>query len=42
LVKRGEQWVCEACEAWEREADALDIEDYEERRRQRLAEAQEY
>lgn len=42
MVKRGLRWICDECEAWELEADSLDIEEYEERRRQRLAEAQEY
>lgn len=42
LVKRGAEWICDRCEAWEREADELDIEGYEIQRRERLAEAQEY
>ncbi len=36
------RWVCDPCNRSEPEADDLDIEGYEERRRQRLAEAQEY
>lgn len=42
LVKREGRWVCDACVAWELEADSLDIEGYEERKRQRLAEQEEY
>lgn len=38
----GGLWVCSECEAWAREADELDLDEYEARRRQRLAEAQEY
>lgn len=41
MVKRTEGWICDDCEAWEREADSLDIEGYEQQRRERLAEAQE-
>lgn len=36
------RWICDPCNRFEKEADDLDIEGYEERRRQRLAEAQEY
>lgn len=42
MVKRGDRWICDDCEAWEREADDLDLDEHEERRRQRLAEEQEY
>lgn len=42
MLKRDGQWICDDCVAFEREADDLDIEGYEEKRRQRLAEAQEY
>ena len=36
------RWVCDPCNRSEPEDDDLDIEGYEEKRRQRLAEAQEY
>lgn len=42
LVKRGDRWLCDPCEAWERDLDDLDVDESEERRRERLAEAQEY
>lgn len=42
LVKREARWVCDACDAWEREADDLDLEEWDQKRRERLAEAQEY
>lgn len=42
MIKRSGGWVCDDCEAWEREADSLDIEGYEQQRRECLAEAQEY
>ncbi|WP_154505661.1 hypothetical protein [Pseudomonas mandelii] len=42
LVKRVNGWFCDACEAWEREVENLDLDEWDENRRQRLAEAQEY
>ena len=42
LVKRADGWVCDACEAWERECGDLDLEEWDQKRRERLAEAQEY
>jgi hypothetical protein len=42
LVKRAEGWICDECEAWEREADSLDTEGYLQRRLERLTEAQEH
>ncbi|WP_139231876.1 hypothetical protein [Azotobacter beijerinckii] len=41
LVKRSVGWVCDDCDRVDDDRD-LDVEGYEERRRQRLAEAQEY
>lgn len=41
LIKRGVSWICDECEAWNLEADNLDLDEYEQRRRERLAEAQE-
>lgn len=42
MLKRDGKWICDDCVAFEHEGDDLDIEGYEEKRRQRLAEAQEY
>lgn len=42
MTKVQGRWLCDPCNRQEPEADDLDIEGYEERRRQRLAEAQEY
>jgi hypothetical protein len=42
MTKIAGRWVCDPCNRSEPEDDDLDIEGYEERRRQRLAEAQEY
>lgn len=41
LVKRPEGWVCDDCARVDDDPD-LDVEGWEERRRQRLAEQQEY
>jgi hypothetical protein len=41
LVKRGGIWVCDDCERLDDDRD-LDVEGWEERKRQRLAEHQEY
>ncbi|WP_277620039.1 hypothetical protein [Pseudomonas helleri] len=42
MTKIDGKWICDECVAFNRECDDLDIEGYEEKRRQRLAEAQEY
>lgn len=42
LVKRDGRWVCDECEAWSHECDSLDLEEWDQKRRERLAEAQEY
>lgn len=42
LTLRDARWTCDDCIAWENELDSLDLEEWEENRRQRLAERQEY
>ena len=42
LLKVNNRWICDACLAWERESDDVDLEEWEQKRRERLAEAQEY
>lgn len=42
LVKRGDRWLCDPCDDWERDLGDLDLDEYEQGRRERLAEAQEY
>lgn len=42
LVKRGDRWICDDCEQWEQKLGDLDLEEWDARRRQRLAEQQEY
>lgn len=41
MVKRGKFWVCDDCDSVDDDHD-LDVEGWEERKRQRLAEQQEY
>lgn len=42
LVKLVHGWFCDACEAFDRETGNLDLEEWDQKRRERLAEAQEY
>ncbi len=42
MVKRSGGWSCDACEAWQLELGYLDLEEWDQKRRERLAEAQEY
>lgn len=42
LLKTPHGWKCDECIKWEAESDALDLDEWEEKRRQRLAEQQEY
>lgn len=42
LVRRGNEWICDPCVQWEANADDVDVDSYEQQRRERLAEAQEY
>ncbi|MNG02488.1 hypothetical protein D3C84_855190 [compost metagenome] len=41
MTKVQGRWLCDPCNRFELESDDMDIEGYEERRRQRLAEAEE-
>jgi hypothetical protein len=42
LVKRPDGWKCDPCDQWEKELADVDLEEWDEKRRQRLAEQQEY
>lgn len=42
LTRTPAGWKCDECIKWEAESDALDLDEWEEKRRQRLAEQQEY
>lgn len=42
MIKIRGQWVCDPCQEWEAECDDLDLDEYEENKRQRLAEQAEY
>jgi hypothetical protein len=42
LTKTPAGWQCGECIKWEAESGALDLDEWDEKRRQRLAEQQEY
>lgn len=42
LTKTPGAWKCDECIKWEAESDALDLDEWEAKRRERLAEQQEY
>lgn len=42
MVKRAGRWVCDPCDAWLDEIADLDLDEWEEKRRARLAEQAEY